>query len=98
MLDIARTLSQGYTAVRVDLYSLNDGSIKFGEMTFTTESGISRWHPESANEYMGSLIHLPASTTKETPCRKSVSLYPSTSGKNAGRLRREHPCADVPGL
>ena len=27
MLDIARTLSQGYTAVRVDLYSLNDGSI-----------------------------------------------------------------------
>mgnify|MGYP000116809881 FL=1 len=45
--------------MRVDLYSLNDGSIKFGEMTFTTESGISRWHPESANEYMGSLIHLP---------------------------------------
>ncbi len=36
MLEIARTLSQGYTAVRVDLYSLNDGSIKFGEMTFTT--------------------------------------------------------------
>ena len=59
MLDIARTLSQGYTAVRVDLYSLNDGNIKFGEMTFTTESGISRWHPESANDFMGSLIHLP---------------------------------------
>ena len=59
MLELARTLSQGFTAVRVDLYSLNDGSIKFGEMTFTTESGISRWHPESANEYMGSLIHLP---------------------------------------
>lgn len=59
MLEIARTLSQGYPAVRVDLYALNDGSIKFGEMTFTTESGISRWHPESANLYMGSLIHLP---------------------------------------
>lgn len=59
MLRIARTLSQGFTAVRVDLYALNDGGIKFGEMTFTTESGISRWHPESANEYMGSLIHLP---------------------------------------
>ncbi len=59
MLEIARTLSQGFTAVRVDLYALNDGSIKFGEMTFTTESGISRWHPESANLYMGSLIHLP---------------------------------------
>ena len=46
MLRIARTLSQGFTAVRVDLYALNDGSIKFGEMTFTTESGISRRHPD----------------------------------------------------
>ena len=43
----------------VEQNQLKDGSIKFGEMTFTTESGISRWHPESANEYMGSLIHLP---------------------------------------
>ena len=59
MLRIARVLSAGFTAVRVDLYALNDGSIKFGEMTFTTEGGISRWHPESANEFMGSLIHLP---------------------------------------
>ena len=55
----ARKLSAGFTMVRVDLYSLPDGSIKFGELTLTTESGISRWHPESANLYMGSLIHLP---------------------------------------
>ena len=40
MVEIARTLSQGIPFVRVDLYALNDGSIKFGEMTFTTESGI----------------------------------------------------------
>ena len=59
MVEIARTLSQGFPSVRVDLYALNDGSIKFGEMTFTTYSGIAPWHPESANEYMGSLIHLP---------------------------------------
>lgn len=45
--------------MRVDLYALNDGSIKFGEMTFTTYSGIAPWHPADANAYMGSLIHLP---------------------------------------
>ena len=28
-------------------------------MTFTTYSGIAPWHPESANDFMGSLIHLP---------------------------------------
>ena len=59
MVEVARTLSQGIPFVRVDLYALNDGTIKFGEMTFTTYSGIAPWHPESANEYMGSLIHLP---------------------------------------
>ena len=59
MVEVARKLSAGFTMVRVDLYSLPDGSIKFGELTLTTESGISRWHPESANLYMGSLIHLP---------------------------------------
>ena len=50
----------GYVAVCVLGAALvMNGSIKFGEMTFTTESGISRWHPESANDFMGSLIHLP---------------------------------------
>ena len=59
MVEIARTLSAGFTMVRVDLYSLPDGTIKFGELTLTTESGISRWHPESANLYVGSMMHLP---------------------------------------
>ena len=59
MVEIARTLSKGFPFVRVDLYALNDGSIKFGEMTFTTYSGIAPWHPADANAYMGSLIHLP---------------------------------------
>ncbi len=81
---------------------LNDGSIKFGEMTFTTESGISRWHPESANEYMGSLIHLPgvddASTTvKETPCpNRSVPFVPVYKAeKTLDACVAEHPRADV---
>ena len=72
MLELARTLSQGLRRCGWTCSLLNDG-INFGEMTFTTESGISRWHPESANEYMGSLIHLPARASphrKGTPCRK----------------------------
>lgn len=98
MVEVARTLSQGIPFVRVDLYALNDGTIKFGEMTFTTYSGIARGTPRAPTSTWAASFTCPASTTKETPCRKSVSLYPSTSGKNAGRLRREHPCADVPGL
>ncbi len=73
MVGIARTLSKGFPFVRVDLYALNDGSIKFGEMTFTTYSGIAPWHPADANAYMGSLIHLLALTMKETSkCRLSA--------------------------
>ena len=60
MLDIARTLSQGYTAVRVDLYSLNDGSDQVRrDDLHHRERYLRRWHPESANDFMGSLIHLP---------------------------------------
>lgn len=59
MTELARTLCQGFDFVRVDLYSLPDGSIKFGELTLTCESGISRWHPASTNDYVGSLLHLP---------------------------------------
>lgn len=42
MLEIARKLGEGFKYVRVDLYDL-DGSIKFGEMTFTPASGFGRW-------------------------------------------------------
>ena len=98
MLEIARTLSQGFTAVRVDLYALNDGSIKFGEMTFTTESGISRWHPESANLYMGSLIHLPgvddAPAQYKVPPRCKKNRKSASSCRSTRRKKRWTPaCA-----
>lgn len=59
MLRIARILSQGFCHVRVDLYRLNDGTLKFGEMTFTSASGAPRWDPPEWNEKMGSFITLP---------------------------------------
>lgn len=59
MLDIAKTLCEGFCYVCVDLYHLNDNSIKFGEMTFTRANGTCRWTPPEYNEIIGSMIKLP---------------------------------------
>ena len=42
MLNIAKTLGENFTYVRVDLYNLS-GKIVFGEMTFTPASGKGKW-------------------------------------------------------
>lgn len=42
MLETARILGKDFKYVRVDLYDL-DGSIRFGEMTFTPASGFGKW-------------------------------------------------------
>lgn len=59
MLHLAEVLAQGFPHVRVDFYRLNDGSLKFGEMTFTSYSGVCRWNPEEQNMHFGNLIKLP---------------------------------------
>lgn len=58
MWDIAATLSAGFPYVRVDLYHLNNGQIKFGEMTFTPSSGQCTWLPEGTDEMLGKMIDL----------------------------------------
>ncbi|MBR1729490.1 MAG: hypothetical protein IJ728_08205 [Selenomonadaceae bacterium] len=59
MIDLSEQLSKGFAYVRIDLYRLNDGTIKFGEFTFTPFNGLYTWHPESMNDYFGELIKLP---------------------------------------
>ena len=59
MIEIAETLAKGFVHVRVDLYLFNDGTIKFGEMTFSSASGVCRWSDFSVNEKLGKLISLP---------------------------------------
>jgi len=59
MLHIAEDLSQGFHFVRVDLYALNSGEIKFGEMTFTPTSGVCKWDPPEYNLIVGQRITLP---------------------------------------
>ena len=59
MLRLAEILSQEFSYVRVDLYELDDGSIKFGEMTFTPCSGMYDWNPPEMDEKWGELLKLP---------------------------------------
>ena len=59
LVEIAGILCQGFPFVRVDLYHLDDGSIKFGEMTFTPGSGQSTWLPEGTDEMLGAMIPIP---------------------------------------
>lgn len=59
MIRISELLSAGFPHVRVDLYLLDSGEIKFGEMTFTTSSGVTPWNPPEADRIVGDMFHLP---------------------------------------
>lgn len=59
MVALAKKLCRGFAFVCVDLYRLNNGEIKFGEMTFTRSSGIGCWNDKKYNEQLGKLIKLP---------------------------------------
>ena len=69
MIRLAETLAEGFAHVRVDLYRLDDGSIKFGEMTFSTSSGAIRWNPPEADLAMGQLLVLPTQSDKAVDCK-----------------------------
>lgn len=58
MISIARTLSQGFGHVRVDLYSINERPY-FGEMTFTNGSGFERIIPDTYDRVIGDYWDLP---------------------------------------
>jgi hypothetical protein len=58
LIKCAEILAEGFIQVRVDFYRLNDGSLKFGEMTFTSSSGMSRWEPKEYNEILGNMIEI----------------------------------------
>ena len=57
MLFMAKSLSQGYPHIRVDLYNIA-GRIYFGELTFTPENGMTRWDPLSLDLKYGRLMNI----------------------------------------
>lgn len=59
MIELSRKLCKGFCHVRVDWYLFDDGSIKFGEMTFTSMSGICKWNPPEYNKILGDMIEFP---------------------------------------
>jgi hypothetical protein len=58
MLEIANTLCTGFHHVRIDFYRVN-GQIYFGEMTFTSASGLEHFEPKEWNLKLGNMIKLP---------------------------------------
>jgi len=58
MIDIAKILSAGFPAVRIDLYSVQ-GKVYFGEMTFFPWSGYVIFNPDSFDYELGALFELP---------------------------------------
>lgn len=58
MLEIAKILSKGFPAVRVDLYSVR-GKIYFGEMTFFPWSGYVVYSPDEFDFELGKKFELP---------------------------------------
>ena len=59
IIELSKKLSEEFCLVRVDFYILNDGSIKFGELTFTPESGASKFSYEKYDKMLGDKIVLP---------------------------------------
>ena len=57
MIDVASSLSKDFPFVRVDLYDLQ-GSILFGELTFTPHGCIHKYLPIEAQKWIGSFIQL----------------------------------------
>lgn len=56
MLELSAKLSKGFSHVRVDWYNLPKNRLVFGEMTFSSFSGLCNWTPEIYNQILGDLI------------------------------------------
>ena len=61
MKKLAAKLAEGFAFVRADFYEIN-GKVYFGEMTFTPGAGNFSYKSEGTDEYLGSLLKLPAPT------------------------------------
>ena len=58
MFELAEILAKDFPLVRVDFYNV-DGKIYFGEMTFTSCSGIDKFIPSKYNKIWGDMLKLP---------------------------------------
>lgn len=59
MIEKAELLAAGFPHVRVDFYRMNNGRIYFGELTFTSYSGVCHWDPPETDMMLGKLFTYP---------------------------------------
>ena len=69
MIDLSEKLSEDFSHVRIDFYILNDGSVKFGEMTFSPASGLRDWDSAEQDRIYGDLLHLPVQKSPRPVCK-----------------------------
>jgi hypothetical protein len=63
LLGISEILCKEFYFVRADFYRLDDGTFKFGEMTFSPYSGVGKWNPDEYDLIVGKMISLPISNS-----------------------------------
>lgn len=56
MLELSRVLAKEFEHVRVDWYVLASGDIRFGEMSFSSWSGLCKFEPEKYDRLLGDLV------------------------------------------
>ena len=56
LLKCAERLAKGLPFARMDFYVLEDGNIKFGEITFCPMSGFQKWRPEKMDLVFGEML------------------------------------------
>ncbi len=56
MLKLTEVLCKDFSHIRVDWFSLPDGRVLFGEMTFSSCAGICHWEPEEYDTVFGNFI------------------------------------------
>ena len=65
LLKCAERLAKGLPFARVDFYVLEDGNIKFGEITFCPMSGFQEWRPEKMDLVFGEMLNIDDQTRQE---------------------------------
>lgn len=58
LINSARILSKNKPFSRCDFYVLEDGSLKFGEITFFPMSGLETWKPREMDKKIGEMIKI----------------------------------------
>ena len=58
LIEISEKIAKDFEIVRVDFYILNNGNIKFGEVTLASAGGYCKWFPKEYNAMLGEMINL----------------------------------------